>query len=254
MWRVVAYPHIDVTDQFIEALPFHASLSGVKLSDIGEHIKGRRYRVNSNMEQASLFAQKGRIGRFGPHIAHLGILVLLLGVLISTINGATSEYNNSVAIIQQGGSVQVAGFVVQLHNFTINYYRDGTVREYVAVVTVIDGNTAETHYITVNEPLTHKGLTFYLYDYDSTGVAQSGQPRWVAFQIKSEAGTPFIWTGAFITIAGIMVALYVPHKRIWVKESNAGLLLGGKTNKLSRNFVKEMERLRSSAAQDATHT
>ncbi|MGZ4931847.1 MAG: cytochrome c biogenesis protein ResB [Halobacteriota archaeon] len=254
VWRVVVHPHVEVTDQFIEALPFHAFISGAKLSDVSAHIKGYSHRQGSNTGQTTFFAQKGVIGRFGPYIAHFGVLILLLGVLIGTINGSTSTYNNSVAVIPEGGSVQVADFTVQLNDFSVTYYNDGTVREYKAVVTVIDGNAVETHYVTVNEPLTHKGLTFYLYDYDSVGVAQSGKASWVAFQIKSEAGIPFVWTGALVTIVGIMVALYIPHKRIWIKESEQGLLLGGQTNKQSRNFLKEMEKIHSSVVQHTDHS
>ncbi len=254
VWRLVVHPRVDVTDRFIEALPFSAFLSGAKLSDVTEHIKGYGHRHVSNTKPTIFFAQKGRVGRFGPHIAHFGVLVLVLGVLIGTVNGLTSEYNNSIAVIPLGGSVDVAGFTVKLDDFSVDYYNDGTVREYRAVVSIIDGNVVETHYVTVNEPLTHKGLTFYLYDYDSAGMTQSGKAGWVAFQIKSEAGIPFVWAGAFITIVGIMVALYVPHKRIWIKESEQGLLLGGTTNKHPRSFFKEMEKIHSSVIQHNNHS
>lgn len=253
VWLLVVHPRIDVTDQFIEALPFHAFLSGAKLSDISEHIKGYRRRQSSDTEQTTLFAQKGGVGRFGPHIAHFGVLLLLLGVLIGAVNGSMNEYNDSVAVIPQGGSIHIAGFTVQLNDFSVDYYSDGSVREYKATVSVIDGNAVETSYVTVNEPLTYKGLTFYLYDYDSVGVTQSGKADWVAFQIKSEAGIPFIWAGAFTTIVGIIIALYIPHKRIWIKESEQGLLLGGKTNKHSRSFLKDMEKIRASV-QHSNHS
>jgi cytochrome c biogenesis protein ResB len=162
-------------------------------------------------------------------------------------------YNNSIVVIPQGGSAEIAGFILKLNDFSINYYSDGSISEYKAMVSIIDGTTVENYDITVNDPLIYKGLTFYLYDYDSVGVAQSGKASWVAFQIKSEAGVPFIWAGAFTTIAGIMVALYIPHKRIWIKESNGGLLLGGDSNKRSRSFLTDMEKIRRAAVGDFNH-
>ncbi|MGZ4901696.1 MAG: cytochrome c biogenesis protein ResB [Halobacteriota archaeon] len=254
VWDLVVHPRVDVTDQFVEALPLHAFIPGAKLSDVSEHIKGYSRRRSTNTDEATLFAQRGGIGRIGPHIAHFGILLLLLGVLIGIVNGSMSGYNNSIAVIPQGGSAEVGGFTLKLNDFVIDYYSDGSIREYKAMVSIIDGTAVENYYITVNEPLTYKGLTFYLYDYDSVGVAQSGKASWVAFQIKSEAGIPLIWAGAFTTIVGIMVALYIPHKRIWIKESDRGLLLGGNSNKRSRSFLKDMEKIRSAATQDSNHT
>ena len=253
VWDLVVHPRVDVTDQFFEALPLHSFIPGAELSDVSEHFKGYRCARSTTTDKATLFAQKGWIGRFGPHIAHFGILLLLLGVLTGLVNGSMNGYNNSIVVIPQGGSAEIAGFILKLNDFSINYYSDGSISEYKAMVSIIDATTVENYDITVNDPLMYKGLTFYLYDYDSVGVAQSGKASWVAFQIKSEAGVPFIWAGAFTTIAGIMVALYIPHKRIWIKESNGGLLLGGDSNKRSRSFLTDMEKIRRAAVGDFNH-
>jgi len=245
LWRTIANPHINVSDQFIKALPYHAYLAGVKLSDLRGCLKGYSCLEASDSKEEALFAQKGRIGRIGPYIAHFGVLVLLLGVLVGAAFGYSNQYNNKIAVIPLGGSLQIADFSLKLSNFSVDYYNDGTVKDYRATVYVLDGNSTEIHYVTVNEPLTHKGLTFYLYSYDSTGLAELGQANWVAFQIKSDTGVSFVWGGALIALIGIMLSLYVPHKRIWIKESRQGVLFGGMTNKRLVSFARELDNMRS---------
>jgi cytochrome c biogenesis protein len=74
---------------------------------------------------------------------------------------------------------------------------------------------------------------------------ESGKASWVAFQIKSNAGVPLVWAGAVVTLAGIMVSLYVSHKRIWVKWSNERILLGAISNKSSARFFRDIDSMRA---------
>jgi hypothetical protein len=54
-----------------------------------------------------------------------------------------------------------------------------------------------------------------------------------------------VWFGAAFILAGIMLALYVPHKRIWIKESDQTTQLGAISNKSSARFFKEIEGMRT---------
>ena len=245
LWRGVMHPPIEVSDEFVQKLPYNASISGVTVSQVKAHWKGYKWHEAKSSETTFLFAQKGRIGRFGPHIAHFGALILLLGVAVGAAYGYANPYNNKIAVIPEGGTLQVDGFALQLNGFNVSYYNTGAVRDYRATITLIDGNLVQTRDITVNGPLTYKGLTFYLYAYDSNGVMESGKASWVAFQIKSDAGVPLVWAGAVVTLAGIMVSLYVSHKRIWVKWSNEHILLGAISNKSSARFFRDIDSMRA---------
>jgi cytochrome c biogenesis protein ResB len=241
LWRSVMHPPIEVSDQFLQKLPYHASISGVTASQVKAHWKGYNWHEARSSETTFLFAQKGRIGRFGPHIAHFGALILLLGVAVGAAYGYANPYSDKIAVVPEGSSLQVDGFALQLNDFNVSYYDNGAVRDYRATVTLIDGNQVQTRDITVNGPITYRGLTFYLYGYDSNGVIESGKASWVAFQIKSDAGLPLVWLGAVVTLAGIMVSLYVSHKRIWMKGSNENILLGAISNKSSARFFKDID-------------
>jgi cytochrome c biogenesis protein ResB len=251
LWRTVMHPAIEVSDQFLHELPYHASVSNVTVSQVKAHLKGYKCYEAGNSEKPSLFAQKGRIGRFGPYIAHFGALILLLGVAVGAAYGNANPYNEKIAVIPIDSSVQVDSFALQLNGFNVSYYDSGAVKEYRATVTIIDGSQAQTRDITVNGPITYNGLTIYLYGYDSNGVLESGKASWVAFQIKSDAGVPLIWIGAAVTLVGIMLSLYVSHKRIWIKWSEKHILLGAINNKSSPKFFRDMDNLRTKLE---THT
>ena len=241
LWRDIRRPQVEVSDHFMQALPYCVCLSDVTLVQVRNSLEGYAIRETKTGTTTFLLAQKGRISRFGPHIAHFGVLILLLGVAIGAAYGNANPYNNKIAVIQEGGSQQIDGFALRLDDFSLSYYNNGAVRDYTATVTVLDGNFIQTQNVTVNGPLTYKGLTFYLYGY---GVTQSGN-AWVAFQIKSTSGLPLVWVGAAITLVGIMLSLYVTHKKIWIKESDQSTQLGATSNKSSIRFFREIESLRT---------
>ncbi len=243
LWRAVMHPKLEVDDQFLQQLPYHTKLTGVAISQFKAHLKGFRWYESTSSETTFVFAQKGRIGRFGPYIAHFGVLILLLGVVIGAAFGQTNPYNDTITVIPVGGSQQVDGFVLRLDSFNVSYYDNGAVREYRAIVTIIDGNQVQTRDITINGPTNYKGLTFLLYGYDSQGVIESGKASWVAFQIKNDTGITLVWTGAAVTLLGIMLSLYISHKRVWIKLYKEQITLGAISNKNVVRFLKNIDNL-----------
>jgi cytochrome c biogenesis protein ResB len=243
LWHAVTHPTLEVDDQFIQKLPYHANLTGVAVSQFKAHLRGYKWYESISSETTFIFAQKGRIGRFGPHIAHFGVLILLLGVVIGAAYGQANPYSDKITVIPVGGAQQVDGFALRLDGFNVSYYDDGTVREYRATVTIIDGNQMQTRDITINGPISYRGLTFLLYGYDSNGVYESGKASWVAFQIKNDAGIALVWAGAAVTLIGIMLSLYVSHKRIWIIFYKERTILGAISNKKSARFLRDIDNL-----------
>ncbi|MGZ4879468.1 MAG: cytochrome c biogenesis protein ResB [Halobacteriota archaeon] len=243
LWRAVTYPTLEVDDQFFKQLPYHTTLTGVSISQFKAHLKGFKWYESTSSETTFVFAQKGRIGRFGPYIAHFGVLILLLGVVVAAAFGHANPYNDTITVIPVGGSQQIDGFVLRLDSFNVSYYDTGAVREYKATVTIIDSNQVQTSDITINGPTSYKGLTFLLYGYDSQGVIESGKASWVAFQIKNDTGIPLVWTGAAVTLLGITLSLYISHKRLWIKVYKEQITLGAMSNKSVARFLKDIDDL-----------
>lgn len=243
LWHAVTRPAIEVDDEFIQKLPYHLNLTGVTVAQFKTHLRGYKWYESTGSETTFIFAQKGRIGRFGPHIAHFGVLILLLGVVIGAAYGQANPYSDKITVIPVGGSQQVDSFTLRLDGFNVSYYDNGAVREYRATVTIIDGNQVQTRDITINGPLNYKGLTLLLYGYDSGGMLVSGKASWVAFQIKNDAGITLVLTGAVVTLIGIMLSLYVSHKRVWIKSYKGRIILGAMSNKNSARFLREVDNL-----------
>jgi cytochrome c biogenesis protein len=46
-----------------------------------------------------------------------------------------------------------------------------------------------------------------------------------------DRGMPFVWTGAAITMIGLVMGIYWNHRRIWLRIDDGVLALGAHTNK-----------------------
>jgi len=57
--------------------------------------------------------------------------------------------------------------------------------------------------------------------------------------IRKEKALPYILTGAFICLIGLMIGFYWQHRRIWLRIDDGELMLGGHTNKNWYSFRKE---------------
>lgn len=120
-----------------------------------------------------MFFQKGAWTRLGAYIVHLSILVIILGAIIGGIFGF-----KAFVMIPEGESTDVVysqdesrtsvplGFEVFCNKFDIDYYQNGTPKEYRSDLSVFEnGKEVIKKRITVNNPLSHNGITFYQSSY-----------------------------------------------------------------------------------------
>jgi cytochrome c biogenesis protein len=237
-WQTTMEPKVEVSNAFIAGLPCSSIVEAVNLEEVKKQLKSYKI-IEFNREGATyLFAQKGRIGRFGAHFTHIGVLLILLGAMLGGIYGY-----NKIAVISVQQSVMVSGVEIKLNSFEVSYYDNGMPKSYEARVTVIDGNSRQNDSITVNKPFTYKGMSFFLDSFDADGVNRDGKASWVALRVRSDPGMPIVWIGAAATCTGLIVSFYIPHKRIWIKKSGEIILLGGKTSKNKLSFSREFERI-----------
>lgn len=112
---------------------------------------GYRVRLEQQTEQKSLLARKGLLGLFGPELVHLGLVIIIIGGLISAI----FSQRLTLALIE-GESAQVDGhnFSLRLDRFTTEYYDDGSVKDWKSQVAVIEnGQVRRQQVVEVNHPL-----------------------------------------------------------------------------------------------------
>ena len=112
------------------------------------------------------FSVKNRVGHWGAWVCHLGILLLILGVIL----GQTTKEEYVVSGLP-GDSVPMGetGYTVTVDAFDITHYDSGMPKQYTSSLTVTDrdGNT-QSGTASVNDPAELFGYRFYQ---NSTGQA-----------------------------------------------------------------------------------
>ncbi len=122
-----------------------------------------RIKVTKKEAEAHLLARKKILGIFGSDIVHLGLLVILIGGIISGFSGFRTNIN-----ISEGEIVPVLGadFQIQLDKFETEYHPNGSVKDWKSTLTVIENESPRlTKTIEVNHPLSYKGYVFYQSSY-----------------------------------------------------------------------------------------
>jgi cytochrome c biogenesis protein len=109
--------------------------------------------------EVHLLARKKILGIFGSDIVHLGLLIILIGGIISGFSGFRTNIN-----ISEGEIVPIlnADFKLQLDKFETEYHSNGSVKDWKSTLTIIEDDSPHlTKTIEVNHPLTYKGYVFY---------------------------------------------------------------------------------------------
>ena len=117
-------------------------------------------------------ARQGVIGRVGPILIHLGLILLMIGATYGSLNGKTIE-----KFLAPGRSIDLLnnnkekGLTIKLENFKIERDPQGRAEQYRSIVNIIDpdGNN-QSKEISVNYPLRYKGLTLYQADWSLAAI------------------------------------------------------------------------------------
>ncbi len=154
-----------------EKFALSAALDQRSLDDLAPLLASRRYRIFRQGD--SLYAHKGLIGRIGPIVVHVGILVILLGGILGALSGFIAQ-----EMIPSGNTFQVQNITdagpwampqipkdwsVKVNRFWIDYTPEGSIDQFYSDMSVLDstGEEVKRKTIHVNEPLTYKGVTLY---------------------------------------------------------------------------------------------
>lgn len=131
-------------------------------------LKKHKYKIASFQDGVDhkFYTWKGRIGRFGPEVIHISILLILTGAIIGSIWGY-----RDFRTVNEGGSFSVpdTSYNVRLDNFWIDYYETGQVKQYYSMIAILeDGEEVYKKKIWVNEPMLHDGIRYYQASYGTS--------------------------------------------------------------------------------------
>jgi cytochrome c biogenesis protein len=168
-WRYYGEPR-----QF-QKLALSASLRDGEFSQLEPLLLARKYRIFQEGDR--LYARKGLVGRIGPIIVHIGMLVLLLGAMTGSLTGFFAQ-----EIVPSGQTFQIRNIFdagpwaaaqipkdwsVRVNRFWIDYDPEGRIDQFYSDLSVLNqqGEEVDRQTIHVNQPLRYRGVTLYQADW-----------------------------------------------------------------------------------------
>ena len=164
LWRNAVHPKTGTTDALFRHARYSeertlALPSDEALDIVTDELKKRRFRVLG--ERPGLYADRFRWGPFGTAIAHAAFVMILFGMLVSSVTGF-----ESTLFVTVGDRVPVGhgtDLELEVQGFEDTYYSDGRPSDYVSDVVLYQGGeaVASEPELRVNMPLRYEGLKFH---------------------------------------------------------------------------------------------
>jgi cytochrome c biogenesis protein len=134
-------------------------------AELKTDLRSRHFRIKEKRKDETLYliARKRTLGLFGSDVVHLGLLIILIGGIVSGMGGIRANIN-----LSEGQTVPVlhADFKLRLDKFETEFYPNGSVKDWKSTLTVIENESPRlTKTIEVNHPLSYKGHVFYQSSY-----------------------------------------------------------------------------------------
>lgn len=129
----------------------------------------RHSRVEPSENGFRVYGEKGRWTRIGAYIIHMSVLLLVLGMLISSMFGYEGRMNlpvgetDSTMILRHSDARVQLDFSLRCDDFSITHYPgSGRVQEYRSEIAIIqDGEEVRNHSLIVNDPIRFGGYSIY---------------------------------------------------------------------------------------------
>lgn len=173
------WKYYDQPRQF-QKLALSAELDTGSLNSLTQLLQKKRYQVFQEADK--LYARKGIVGRIGPIVVHVGIVIILLGSIWGAMTGFLAQ-----EMVPSGESFKVQNIVeagpyaapqipkdwsLRVNRFWIDYTPSGGIDQFYSDMSVLDNQGKEVKHkkIFVNEPLRYRGVTFYQTDWGIAAI------------------------------------------------------------------------------------
>lgn len=131
------------------------------------------FKNSSRINKKRLFIKDcNKWAYFSVYIVHFSLIIIIFGALIGALKGFRGYLyliegvpSNQIIPFKEGKSFFL-DFYVKLNKFKIELYPDGTPKEYISNITILDGDFVKNAIIKVNHPFKYKKVTFYQASYD----------------------------------------------------------------------------------------
>ena len=163
-----------------EKLALSAELDIGSPSSLTPLLEKQGYKVF--LENDSLYARKGIIGKIGPIVVHASMLIILAGAIWGALTGFLAQEKIPSGQVFQVKNVFEAGplatpqipkdWAVKVNRFWIDYTPEGNINQFYSDLSVVNpqGKELDRQTIYVNKPLRYRGVTFYQTDWGIAAV------------------------------------------------------------------------------------
>jgi cytochrome c biogenesis protein len=162
------------------------------------------------VEDTTLYARKGLLGKVGPILVHASMLLILVGAIWGSISGFKAQEMIPSGSTQPIRNITMAGdlarshlptWEIQVNRFWIDYAPEGRIQQFYSDLSILDqGTEVKRQTISVNHPLSYQGVTLYQADWSIAAILarvnQSPTLRLPVAPLKTDNGAK-LW-GSFI--------------------------------------------------------
>lgn len=156
--RMLVKPQVWKLPHFLRRQQVVTEVEG-DLSAVEARLKKAGYKIYRDRE--CLYADKGRLSRYGPYILHIGLLVVCSAAFAKGLPG----WDQSKDVwIPDGQTVKVPGeqFAITNHKFTMDLYENGMPSRFATDASIMVGEQEVLRQvIEVNKPLRYNGWDIY---------------------------------------------------------------------------------------------
>jgi cytochrome c biogenesis protein len=168
LWKLTVHPRTNMGESFFEHAPLSMNAvvavePAAVVATVQAAFRGRHFRtiVDDQGDTIHLYADRFRWGPFVTVIAHLSLVLILIGALV----GSSLGFRNTGLAVAVGSKVDVGhntGLTVEAKSFSDSYYTNGSPSDYASeLVLYKNGQQIDAATIRVNQPLRAGDVTFY---------------------------------------------------------------------------------------------
>jgi cytochrome c biogenesis protein len=199
LWKLAVHPRTNMSESFFHNAPLSMSAVGsiepaAAVASVQSALRSRHFRTivieDPNGDTIHLYADRFRWGPFGTVIAHLSLVLILIGALV----GSSFGFRNTGLAVAVGSRVDVGhgtGLSVEAKSFSDSYYTNGSPSDYASdLVLYRDGKQVDEATIRVNQPLRAGDVSFYQSYY---GAAAAMKVVDGSGKVVFDEGVPLEW-------------------------------------------------------------
>jgi cytochrome c biogenesis protein len=156
--RTLSKPQIWKLPHFLHRQEVVAEQEG-SLDQAEAKLRKRGFKVKRDRE--CLYADRGRISRYGPYIIHIGLIICAFAAFSKSLPGWDQTRD---VWIQDGQTVKVpdTNFAITNKRFSVEFYENGAPKRYATDAVIVEnGAERATQTIEVNHPLAWGGWEIY---------------------------------------------------------------------------------------------